>query len=260
MPTYTPQLAAEYQQMFNGCLIKEKKYAEIDTILNTILAGRRQYEAVSTAINVPWYFTGIIHNMECGCKFTTHLHNGDPLSARTVHIPKGFPKTGNPPFSWEDSAIDALKLKGLDQWNDWSLPAILYQFERYNGFGYRREGINSPYLWSFSNQYTKGKYIADSKFDKNRVSRQCGAAVLLRRMSERQIAVIGELDNIAQIKQVGAQVPYAPKTYNEQAKELQKLLNAIGLHLRTDGLAGRNTSDAYFSIAGKYLTGDKKST
>lgn len=41
-------------------------------------------------------------------------------------------------------------------------------------------GINSPYLWSFSDQWTKGKFVADHKFDPNATSKQCGAAVMLR--------------------------------------------------------------------------------
>jgi lysozyme family protein len=258
MPNFTPQLAAVYQQLFDSCIIKESKYAEIDIILTKILAGKMRYEAITKATKVPWYFIGIIHTMEYANKFTGHLHNGDPLTARTVKVPIGFPKTGNPPFTWEVSAVDALKLKGLDKWTDWSLPAILYQFERYNGFGYNRQGINSPYLWSYCNHYTKGKYTSDGVYDDSAISRQCGAAVLLRRMSERQIAVIGELDTIAQIKSLGSQVSYSASKYSAKAEQLQKLLNQVGLHLRIDGFAARNTSDAYFSITGNYLTGDKK--
>jgi len=259
MPTtYTPQLATEYQQLFDTCLIKNDKYEKIDGILATIVAGKARYEAIANAIKVPWYFTGIVHNLEGGSNFATHLHNGDRLTARTVNVPAGYPRTGTPPFTWEVSAIDALKLQKLDQWTDWSLPATLYQFERYNGFGYRPKGINSPYLWSFSNQYTKGKFTADGIFDPNAISKQCGAAVLLRRMSERQLAVIGELDTITQIKTLGAQVAFAPNTYNGKAEQLQKLLNRVGLPLRVDGKAGRNTSDAYYSIAKKYLRGDTK--
>ncbi len=258
MPNYTPQLAQEYQHLFDTCQIKEAKYIEIDGLLNKIVAGKSRYEAIATSIGVPWYFTGIIHCMECNSKFTTHLHNGDPLTARTVREPIGYPKTGTPPFTWEASAIDALKLKSLDKWTDWSLPAILFQFERYNGFGYGLKGIRSPYLWSYSNHYTKGKYVADGVYDDKAVSKQCGAAVLLRRMSEKQIAVIGELDIITQIKTIGATVNYAPGTVATNAEQLQKLLNRVGLHVRIDGKAGKITSDAYFSISGKYLKGDTR--
>jgi lysozyme family protein len=251
----TPQLASEYHQLFETCVIN--RYPEVDRSLQIILAGIERYKAVSAKLKVPWYFIGIVHNLECSSKFTTHLHTGDPLRARTVQVPKGRPKDGEAPFTWEVSAIDALTLKSLDKWTDWSIPGLLFQFERYNGFGYRPKGINTPYLWSFSNQYSRGKYTADGIYDENAVSKQCGAAVLLRRMSEKQIAVIGELDKITQIKNLGREVIFAPKKYSAKAKKLQKLLNDIGLPLRIDGYAGRMTSDAVYAVTKKYLLNDK---
>jgi len=251
------QYKDEYQRLFDTCIIKEPKYPEIDSYINKIVANRSTYESVSQKVNVPWYFIAIIHNMECSLNFKRHLHNGDPLTAKTVHVSAGRPINGNPPFTWEASAIDALTLEGFTAWKDWSVPGMLYSFEKYNGFGYRNKGINSPYLWSMSNQYTKGKYTSDGHFDYDAISNQCGAAVLLRRMAEKQIAVVGETDVISQIKQLGQQVKYDPKNYSQSAEQLQKLLNTVGRHLRVDGFAGRNTSDGYFSISGKYLTGDK---
>ena len=61
---------------------------------------------------------------------------------------------------------------------------MLYQLEGYNGWGYRdvKPPISTPYLWSFSNHYAKGKYVADGVWDGNAVSRQCGAAVMLREL------------------------------------------------------------------------------
>jgi lysozyme family protein len=65
MPTtYTPQLAAEYQQLFDSCRIKETKYPEIDRILAKIVAGRARYETIASTTKVPWYFTGIVHSLE----------------------------------------------------------------------------------------------------------------------------------------------------------------------------------------------------
>lgn len=63
---------------------------------------------------------------------------------------------------------------------DWSLARTLWRFEGYNGFGYYPKGINSPYLWSFSNHYTKGKFVRDGVYDPAAVSKQCGAAAMLR--------------------------------------------------------------------------------
>jgi hypothetical protein len=111
------------------------------------------------------------------------------LRTRTVQVPPGRPLNGNPPFSWEESAIDALEYDGLTTWNEWSIEGICYRLEMYNGLGYRiyHPEIKSPYLWSFSNQYTKGKYKADGRFDPDLVSQQCGAMGILKRMEERGI-------------------------------------------------------------------------
>ena len=258
MPALTQQLASEYQQLFDSCVIKPAKFADVDKCIQLILSKRQHYDAVEEAVSVPWYFVGIVHNLEGACNMKAHLHNGDPLTARTIHVPTGRPKSGSPPFEWSVSAIDALKLKSLESWTDWSIAGLLFQLERYNGFGYRRFGVNSPYLWSYSNHYAKGKFVEDGIFDDRAVSKQCGAAVLLRRMSERQIAVMGELDAISQIKALGATVAFAPKKFNSNAEQLQRLLNRVGLAIRIDGFAGRMTSDAYFSISGKFLRGDTR--
>ncbi|GGI29466.1 hypothetical protein [Pedobacter mendelii] len=141
---------------------------------------------------IPWYFIACAHYLECSFNFKKHLHNGDPLTAYTVKVPANRPKVGHgPPFTFEESAVDALKLMKLDQISNWNLPTVLRKLEGYNGFGYfKYHSINSPYLWSFSNQYTKGKYVSDGKFDAEAVSKQMGAAVILKRMEERALIYI----------------------------------------------------------------------
>ncbi len=97
--------------------------------------------------------------MEASQNFTRHLHNGDPLTARTRQVPAGRPRTGNPPFTWEASATDALTLDGFNSWTDWTVAGALFKLERFNGSGYRlyHPQVKSPYLWSFSNHYTEGQ-------------------------------------------------------------------------------------------------------
>ena len=258
MPPFTPQLQSEYQRLFDTCSIRPEKNSEVDSILTKILKGRSSYEAIEKKLNIPWYFIGIIHCMEGSCNFKVHLHNGDPLNAKTVQVPAGRPKNGNPPFTWEVSAEDALIMKKFDSESDWSIPAMLFRLEGYNGFGYRKQTINipTPYLWSFSNHYSKGKFVADGNFSSSAVSKQCGAAVLLRRFFEKQLAKDNFPDRFALIKQLGNQVSFSPDRFSAKAEELQKLLNANGAFLKVDGKAGRNTSDAYFRISGQFLPND----
>ncbi|RYE27446.1 MAG: hypothetical protein EOP45_01175 [Sphingobacteriaceae bacterium] len=140
---------------------------------------------------VPWYFIACVHYLECSFSFKKHLHNGDPLIGYTVHVPAHRPKVGHtPPFTFEESAVDAIKLMKYDHVTNWSLPFILLKLEGYNGFGYNKKGIRTPYLWSYSNHYTNGKYVKDGVYDANAVSSQLGAAVILKRMEQRALISI----------------------------------------------------------------------
>jgi lysozyme family protein len=181
----TPALREEYEGLFQSCTVSPEHEMTAQSLAGRIVEKRARYESVATQLTIPWYFVGIVHSMEASLNFGTHMHNGDPLTARTVHEPRNRPVSGSPPFTWEESAEDALRLEKLDQWQDWSLAGTLYQLERYNGFGYRTEHpeVLTPYLWSFSNHYTKGKFVADHKFDPDAVSKQCGAAVLLSQIA-----------------------------------------------------------------------------
>ena len=264
----TDELRAEYQNLFDTCTIKPQRVASADSLVKKINNLKSRYESVGNTIGVPWYFIGAIHSMESSLRFDCHLHNGDPLTARTENVPKGRPVTGDPPFTWEESATDALKSKSLDRITDWSLPSLLYQFERYNGFGYRklRTAVLSPYLWSFSNHYTKGKFIADGTFDPEFVSGQCGAAVILRRMADQGMVPLatteaepdtrGE-DLAATVSRLQSQVSFSQTKKSEAAKVLQKELNKFpGITLREDGIPGKLTSAAVKKVTGDFLAND----
>jgi lysozyme family protein len=176
-------LSDTYAAQFHACSIKTEHAAEVQAEAERIRMHRQRYAAVAAQFpGMPWWVPGILHSLECGLSFHQHLHNGDPLSARTVQVPKGRPKSGTPPFTWEESARDALVCDGLDQISDWSPGAALVAFENYNGTGYRRRGVPSPYLWSFTDQYRCGKYTADGRYDPLAVSRQCGCAALLKNL------------------------------------------------------------------------------
>lgn len=182
---FTPALKAEYAALFGACTVAPGHAAAVNAAVAALLRHRARYAALGNDLGIPWHVIGIIHAMECSGRFDRHLHNGDPLTARTTRVPAGRPRQGQPPFTWEQSAADALAMKKLGPGTDWSLPGTLYQFERYNGFGYRRyhPEVPSPYLWSFSNHYARGKYVADGTWSATAVSKQCGAAVMLKELT-----------------------------------------------------------------------------
>ena len=185
MPTYN-ELREEYARLWASMEIRPSKAADIEATASKIIGKKTRYKAVEDETGVPWFVVGVIHAMEGGCDFATHLHNGDSLARRTVQVPAGRPKMGTPPFSWKESACDALNMKSLGQIKDWSAERICYELERYNGWGYRtyHASVLSPYLWSGTNHYSRGKYIADGKWSSSAVSGQSGAVAILKRMAE----------------------------------------------------------------------------
>jgi len=177
-------LADEYVRFFNGASFRNTHKSKIEALAAIAIKNKNRYKAVGDPINIPWWFIAGIHQLESTYNFKAHLHNGDSLKNRTWRVPAGRPLTGNTPFTWEESARDSLTYQKLDGLNDWSLPRALWRWERYNGFGYRKRGVPSPYLWSFSSIYLRGKYVKDGKFNGGATSAQCGAAILLKALHE----------------------------------------------------------------------------
>lgn len=185
-------LAQEYTAWFAAARIRPEHQETANWHLTMMRESRGRYAAVSKRLAVPWYFIAAVHALEASFNFRAHLHNGDfPLSRRTHQVPSGRPLVWLPPSDWEASAADALRLMGFAGQSDWSLPRLLYRLEAYNGFGYRRSKRASPYLWSFSNLYDRGKFVADGKFDPRARSQQCGAAVMLKVLAETEAIALG---------------------------------------------------------------------
>lgn len=165
--------------------VNPSRVTELNTLVHKIVKNRARYEVVQKALGVPWYIVGAIHYREASLNFNKHLHNGDPLTKRTVNVPKGRPVQGQPPFSWEESAIDALGDRPFKK--DMGISAMMDMLEEYNGKGYFNKGLPSPYLWSWTDQYIKGKYVKDGKFDPNFVDQQCGVMPLVIALKKLEI-------------------------------------------------------------------------
>ena len=195
-PTYLPLWQSCQPGVFASGAPHRDLHTEINSAINMILVSSPRYRALEAVTGVPWWFAGIIHLMECSCNFKQHIHNGDPLTARTVQVPAGRPVAGDPPFTWEASATDAFELHGwlLDKVRrlpfgdpDWTPATVLWRFESWNGFGYRNHGVRSPYLWAGSNHEQPGRYVRDGVWDADAWSKQIGSAVILREMAARGI-------------------------------------------------------------------------
>jgi lysozyme family protein len=257
-------LREEYEGLFVTCAIRPT-YAElVERAVDTIQAHIAVYREVGDHLGIPWHVVAALHSMESSCDFSAHLHNGDPLTDRTTSVPRGRPKSGSPPFTWNESAFDALTLRKLPSNGDWSIAGTLYQLEGYNGWGYRlyHPHVRSPYLWSLSNHYTSGKYRADGVWSESLASKQCGAAVLLRRMAEHGYVSFVKVNEQAEgdlLVVSYSMVRSEEPRVRTRAEALQRWLNTFpGIFLKEDGVPGPRTSDAYRLVVGSHLPGDPR--
>ena len=170
----------EYLNLWQRCVVNPDSSSQIDAAVKRIKSHEALYQQAVAGTKIPWFCVGIIDEMECGCDQTKHIHNGDPLMKRTVQVPAGRPTSGDGPFTKLESITDWIQLKHWNQWHDWDVASILFRFEANNGFAYRNYRVNTPYLWSGSNLYTAGKFIKDRVYSKTAISKQIGAALLLK--------------------------------------------------------------------------------
>jgi lysozyme family protein len=156
--------------------------AAVDAVSGRLAAtdAKARYETVADQTSVPWFIIAVIHEREASQSWHANLAQGDPWDAVSIHVP-----AGRGPFaSWEAAAVDALVNcpPKAAQWRDWSVGGALTLLEEYNGLGYAARSVPSPYVWASTNQYVKGKYVADGHYDPNAVDHQFGCAALLNRM------------------------------------------------------------------------------
>jgi lysozyme family protein len=176
-------LASKNKRRWGACKVHPSKIALFDKVAKrlTAPAAVARYKAVEKRTGVPWWFIAVTHERESSQNWSRSLAQGDPWNRVSTHVPKG-----RGPFnSWEDAAYDALvKCHPFAAKNkDWSIGGALAMLEKYNGLGYASKGLPSPYIWAGTNQYVRGKYVADGVFDPNHVDTQLGCAGLLMRMN-----------------------------------------------------------------------------
>lgn len=179
---------ANSARLFDTALLRRQNQA--DAAISAFLPSWPRYVALGRKLNLPPELIAVMHYRESSNNFSKHLHNGDPLTGRTYHVPAGRPLTGSAPFTFEESATDALSMHDLIGIGDVTIGQQLVILENYNGLGYAYKGRPSPYVWAGTSQYVSGKYVADGVYDATEVDEQCGCAALLIRLQERGIISI----------------------------------------------------------------------
>ena len=175
------KLTAANLARWKGCHILPEWLRILDTVAHRLVNAKARYQTVEAKTGVPWAVIAVIHQRESSQSWSASLAQGDPWDKPSIHVP-----AHRGPFpSWEAAAEDALVICAphAANWHDWSIAGALTLLEQYNGLGYAMRGIPSPYVWSATDQYHRGKYIADGHFDPNAIDHQTGCAALLNRMT-----------------------------------------------------------------------------
>ncbi len=152
----------------------DSQKAELENLKKVFKEHEDEYKKVEKLTGIPAELVCAIHYRESNNNFNTYLHNGDPLGKTTTHVPKGKYFE-----DWTSAAVDALtshyKYKefnknSLDSWMDFA--------ESYNGYGMKKKGLASSYVYTGTTKYTGGRYVADGKFDRNSYDKRLGIYVM----------------------------------------------------------------------------------
>lgn len=162
--------------------LSRQQKRDLDTFYANWVANKARYERVADATGIPAELIAALHWRESTGNFSTYLHQGDPLGKPAVHVPKDIPLF----TTWEPAAEHALDSKSyitdkLSLTKDTTDLAALATFaEYYNGLGYYNKGKPSPYVWSGTDQYSRGKYVADGRYSSVTKDRQLGVVAMIQ--------------------------------------------------------------------------------
>jgi lysozyme family protein len=209
-------------------------------VAKRLVAAKQRYLTVSQKTGIPWPFIAVTHQRESSQDWSRSLAQGDRWDRVSTHVP-----AGRGPFnSWEEAAYDALVncAPHAARNKDWSIGGLLTLLERYNGIGYVNRGLPSPYLWSGTDQYNKGKYVADGVFDPDAVDKQLGCAGLIMAMMSLDTSIKFDGGAITQT----TTLPPSPAIIEKDGAWLQTSLNKLGANpaIEVDGIVGAATRNA----------------
>jgi lysozyme family protein len=183
-------LIERYTHFWNVMKINPGVIPYADSACNLLITGKDKFQKLSTLTHVPWGVIAVIAYREYGflyekgkppaLRWDKSLGQGDAWNLPSVHEP-----AHRGPFKgWLEAGYDALVNcpPFAAKWRDWSPGGSLALLVKYNGEGYDNIGIPDPYILSGTDQYIKGKYGSDGRYNPNLVDKELGCAVLISRM------------------------------------------------------------------------------
>lgn len=206
--TDIPALIKKNQERWDQMTLHPDKVASFDSTAKRLVVpdAKQRFQAVTSRLQlagyqpVPWFAIAVIAEREYGGPqpdgkggskgWDKQLGQGDPLNEVSKHDPAGrgpfldHPGDNNVNNAWLRCALDALTncAPHAALWHDWTPGGTLTLLEEYNGLGYAVRGVPSAYVWSGTDQYTSGKFVADHVYRASAVDIQEGCAPILKRM------------------------------------------------------------------------------
>jgi lysozyme family protein len=158
------------------------------TTAQRIVNNKTWLKPVEDETDVPWWLVGAWLYRESNLDFNTYLGNGQSLHHTTTEVPRDRGPWG----SFLEGAVDAIKYEHTQRGGGfykigrdvWVLEYCLWASEEWNGEGYQRYGVNSPYVWSWTDLYAGGKFDRDGHFNPGLFDPQGGIAAILMALFE----------------------------------------------------------------------------
>ncbi len=147
---------------------------QIDLAIKKILANRANFEKAVEGTFIPWWWVACVMYRENGVDMSRQLLNGQRWDRITTLVPKGLGPWG----SWIDSAKFALAKYRGEGMHHWDIATAIVEWEKWNGLGYKRRGLNSPYVYSGTSRQNPGLYVADGKFDPRKMDPRPGCLAI----------------------------------------------------------------------------------
>ena len=162
-----------------GITINERSISELASVCNTIESNKERYLSAQRLTGVPWDVIAACHYRESSLSFRGVLHNGEHIigtGRKTKLVPAGRGPFG----SWEAAAVDAMMIESSKFPKIWDTAGKLDFCERFNGLGYRKKGVPSPYVYAGTNKYSSGLYVADGKYSPTKIDMRLGTAAIIK--------------------------------------------------------------------------------
>jgi lysozyme family protein len=202
-----PALAPEYAALLAVMRLDPAREHELAVRAAVLLAlsqrHRDEWAAVEAKTGVPRLWGLASFERESGSDYARSPAQGDRWDRVSVNVPRGL----GPYQCWGDACVAAYRIDRLDEvvrglgsavgsqdgaassliadpshpipGSGWTWPRACFEGELFNGFGPRAHGRQTGYLWSWTNIYTGGKYVADGKWDPDHVDEQCGMVPMM---------------------------------------------------------------------------------